>query len=86
MNDQVFVSIAVSLVLGLVAFYGHEITEQLPRIFQDAGLPSPSKDDNVAKTEKKEVPTPPAEPPTINGEGIYHRFRGYGKAKQQFHV
>lgn len=86
MNDQIFVSIAVSLLLGFIAFYWHRSAEQLPRFFQDASLQNPSKDGNVGKTEKKGDPTPPVEPPTVNGESIYHRFRGYGKVKQQFHV
>ncbi|CAI6091893.1 unnamed protein product [Clonostachys chloroleuca] len=86
MNDQVFVSIAVSLVLGFVAFYWHKITKQLLRIFQDADLQKASKDDDFAKTEKKEDSTPPIEPPAVNGKGMYHHFRGHGKAKQESHV
>ncbi|CAH0028498.1 unnamed protein product [Clonostachys rhizophaga] len=93
MNDQVFVSIAVSLVLAFVAFYRHRITKQLSRIFQVAVLQKASKDDDFAKTEttgakaeKIEDSTPPVEPPAAKGEGMYHRLRGHGKAEQDSHV
>ncbi|CAG9982986.1 unnamed protein product [Clonostachys byssicola] len=87
-DDLVFVSIAFSLVLGLVAFFWYKITEHLPRIriFEDADLPRAPKDYHIAKPKKKEDPMSPVEPPTVMAEGLYHRLRGHSKAKQQSHV